>query len=230
MILGNGLIANELKKNIESKNKNKVIYIASGVSNSSEVDADKFLREENLIKSTFNSKSKIIYFSTCSIYDEESLDSPYVRHKIKMENLIASRGDFFIFRVPQVVGFSINKSTLVNYLANKIKNREEFILWSCALRNLIDVHDLAQMVNFCVGNNLGFNKISNLSNKNFYTVDEIVKELESIIGIKAQYSVLENNQNFTFCTKFSESISDKLKITFDNFYLKNILNKYYKPI
>lgn len=228
MILGNGLIANELKKIIELKNENKVIYIASGVSNSSEVDEDKFLREENLVKSTFTLKSKIVYFSTCSIYDEESLDSPYVRHKIKMENLIAARGNFFIFRVPQVVGFSLNKSTLVNYLANKIKNREKFVLWSSALRNLIDVHDLALMVNFCVGNNLGFNKISNLANKNFYTVDEIVKELEFIIGAEAQYSVLKNNKNFIFCTKFSESISNKAKITFNNNYLRNILNKYYK--
>lgn len=228
MILGTGLIATELEKIIERKNKTKIVYIASGVSNSNEVDGDKFLREENLVKSTLSLKNKVVYFSTCSIYDEMSCDSPYVRHKTNMERLIASRGDFYIFRVPQVVGRSPNKSTLINYLANKIKNREKFVLWSGARRNLIDVHDLTLMINYCISNNLGLNKINNLANKNFYLVDEIVKELELIIGIDAQYSVTTNNKNFTFCTMLSEAISNELKIKFDSNYLHNILRKYYK--
>lgn len=228
MILGKGLIATELEKIIEHKNRNKIVYIASGVSNSNEIDANKFLREENLVKSALSLKNKIVYFSTCSIYDETSWDSPYVRHKTNIERLIASRGDFYIFRVPQVVGRSPNKSTLVNYLANKIKNREKFVLWSGARRNLIDVHDLARMINFCTSNNLGLNKINNLANKNFCVVDEIVKELELIIGIDAQYSIAIDSKNFTFCTMLSEAVSNELKIKFDSNYLRTILRKYYE--
>ncbi len=62
MIIGNGLIANLFKNNDEEK----VIFFASGVSNSLETDKSAFLREENLIRKTLeeNPENAFIYFST----------------------------------------------------------------------------------------------------------------------------------------------------------------------
>jgi hypothetical protein len=48
MIVGNGLIANLFKND----DREKVVFFASGVSNSLETEKSAFLREENLLRNT----------------------------------------------------------------------------------------------------------------------------------------------------------------------------------
>ncbi|AZA87213.1 hypothetical protein EG349_10640 [Chryseobacterium shandongense] len=87
MIIGNGIMANAL----QPYDKEDVIFFASGVSNSLEKEASEFDRETTLLKSVIsrNPDKKLIYFSTCSIYDPTKSESPYVIHKLKVEKLIA---------------------------------------------------------------------------------------------------------------------------------------------
>lgn len=66
------------------------MYFASGVSNSQNQNHSLFQRETDLLVETLrNNKEKLfIYFSTCSIYDPTLVNSEYVKHKLKIENLI----------------------------------------------------------------------------------------------------------------------------------------------
>ena len=71
----------------------EVIFFASGVSNSSEISEKEFNREENLIHKILgdNPQKQFVYFSTCSIYDSSKNGSPYVLHKLKMEQIIINK-------------------------------------------------------------------------------------------------------------------------------------------
>ena len=83
MIIGNGMLANAVR----FYDKDEVIFFASGVSNSLEKDPSAFEREIRLLHSCIeeNPHKKLIYFSTCSVYDPSKAESPYVKHKLNAE-------------------------------------------------------------------------------------------------------------------------------------------------
>ncbi len=115
MIIGNGMMANAFEK---YSNDNDIVIFASGVSNSKAKDKDAFHREESLLSKTIkeNPEKTIVYFSTCSIYDDSVNKTAYVLHKKNMENLIYKLCQhFYIFRLPQVIG-KTKSPTLVNFL------------------------------------------------------------------------------------------------------------------
>ena len=87
MIIGNGILANAIR----FYDREDVIFFASGVSNSLEKNPAEFEREISLLKSVMNQHpdKKLIYFSTCSIYDASKTASPYVMHKLTIEKIIA---------------------------------------------------------------------------------------------------------------------------------------------
>ena len=87
MVIGSGMMAKVFEL---YQSSNEVLIFASGVSNSKAVGGDVFLREELLLKDTIlkNPGKLLIYFSTCSVYDDSVNKTPYVIHKVKMENLI----------------------------------------------------------------------------------------------------------------------------------------------
>ena len=134
MIIGNGLIGKHFM--IDFFKSDKIILFASEVSDSLCKDESQFKREENLLLSYLeNSKSinYFIYFSTISIYDPSINNSPYVKHKMKMESLILNYPNTIIFRIGQVASQKMgNKNNLLNFIYNAIiskKNRimEQFI-------------------------------------------------------------------------------------------------------
>jgi hypothetical protein len=84
MIVGNGLIANAFD---EYKDNDDIIIFSSGVSKSSEILESEFERERLLILKYLSYNKRFIYFSTCSISDNSKV-TPYIRHKIDMENII----------------------------------------------------------------------------------------------------------------------------------------------
>lgn len=103
MIIGKGLIASQFYE----VDREDIIFFASGVSNSSETRKEEFYREQNLIEETIrlNSDKLFIYFSTCSIYDSSKYNSPYVLHKLHMEEVIKeSAPKYLILRISNAVG------------------------------------------------------------------------------------------------------------------------------
>lgn len=199
MIVGNGLIA----KNVEQifGNDDKTLIFASGVSNSSEKSPAAFEREERLIENFLSHSKKngmiFVYFSSCALVDKKNLEIPYYKHKHYMEQIIKKEAqEFMILRLPQLIGKSENKNTLINYLVEKIKTGEEFQLWRYATRYLIEVHDLRKILEVLVRDSSFQNQTIDIANPYRYTIEEIVKVIETYMGKQANYTLCEKEDSY----------------------------------
>lgn len=230
MVIGNGMIAKRFAAYMQDSN---FIIFASGVSNSQETAESAFTREEQLIKATLASHPEkvFVYFSTCSIYDEESQNSAYIKHKLSMEQLIQKQAKFYyIFRVTQIVGHAHN-NTLVNFFYNKIKTKEHFEVWENCTRNLIDIDDIYKIVNYILKNDLFKNQIINIANKISLPIQEIILIIEQCLGSKGIYSSLQKGiKQPYYDINLIEPMFTKLAILFDQNYYVNVINKYYQDI
>jgi nucleoside-diphosphate-sugar epimerase len=225
MVIGNGMLAKAFSHYQNSKG---VLIFASGVANSSETNIDQFRREEEKILNAIRDhKDKfLVYFSTCSIEDKDAFQSPYVLHKLKIEKLITNmHAKFLIVRLPQVVGKSTNRTTLVNYLYDNIVHGTHFTLWKNAVRYLIDVDDVVKIVSFIIDNKLFCNKILNVAALR-YSVLDIVRCLEKMTDKHAHCALVDKGAPFEIDISEITSILRELNIHFDEYYLENILKKY----
>lgn len=221
MIIGNGILANAVKY----CDKETVVFFASGVSNSLEKDPSEFEREFGLLKTTVekHADKKLVYFSTCSIYDPTKTDSPYVIHKLKIEKFIAENcTNFVIFRVGNAVGKGGNPNTLINFLKNSIVSETQFTLHSNAGRILIGIDDIALFTDRYLGN-LN-NEIVNLAYPYQYTLSEILSQLEEHLDKSAVY---ENTDEGSFYTiEFSPLTREFFTGISSENYLKKLYSAY----
>ena len=227
MIVGNGLLA---KSFLHYKDDNNIVIFASGVSNSTTPTEIDCLREQKLLKDTIsmNKNKTIIYFSSCDIANDKLNRNPYYIHKNNMEMIVKLQAkNYYIFRLPQVIGKGGNKNTLMNFLVNSIKNRSEFTLYNQTYKSIIDISDVIKMCDYVITNNLYESQGINILNPNYISVESIVKEIETFLNRKANYNtkIVVNNPNYD--TGISKEISKQLSIDFDVQYLYKILFKYY---
>jgi nucleoside-diphosphate-sugar epimerase len=228
MIIGNGLIAKAFK-NIELNSS--YIVFASGVSNSKKLDFSDCQKEFNLLKSTAQNnieEKTLIYFSTYSINNEQERVSSYVQHKIRMENFIVEKcKSYLIIRTSNIVGKSINNSTVFNFLFHKIKKSILFELWVNAYRNFLDVDDLVLMVNELI--NVGEeNKIVYLVNPFDINVLILVEKIEIFTSKKATYSPKYYESRVLGVDKsLSNALFSRLGIV-NQEYIERLLEKYYR--
>ena len=184
MIYGNGLIAKSFKK--YHKNS-KFIFFASGISNSQEIDKFKYAREIKLLKKVLLKKRNnqiFIYFSSCSIFDPSKKNSLYVKHKLKIESIIKTYDNYYIFRLPNVIGNSSNNFTLINNLVHKlISNKKIYVLFK-ARRNVIDVLDAVKIVDLILEKNKSKNMTINIANKYSNKIIDIILYLSKILNCK----------------------------------------------
>lgn len=226
MVVGNGLIANAFNSYLE---KDDVIIFASGVSNSSISLEDKisFLREENLIKDYLKFKDKkFIYFSTCSISDNSKV-TPYIKHKIEMENLIESNhNNYLIFRLPIVIGISNNNNTFFNSIKSKINKNEIIIVYENVSRYIIDVDDISKLLPIFIDSDEK-NKIINVCFDNKQLVSSIISCMEDIIGLNSRKEIKRfETINSDIDNNYFISKLNSINYNFDNDYNKKILKKY----
>lgn len=193
MIIGNGMLANSLRPFDEEN----IIVFASGVSNSLETKQSEFEREILLLRSTVEKfpNKKLIYFSTCSIYDLSKVESPYVMHKIKVEEIISKICPrYTIFRVGNAVGSGGNPNTLINFLENSIRNGQMISLHNKARRVLIGVDDIANLVS---QNLESFqNKIVDVVYPHQFQLIEVVSTLEKHLQLKAKYELVDEGSAY----------------------------------
>lgn len=223
MIIGKGLIASAF----ENADREDVVFFASGVSNSLETDVHQFLREENLIRATIQQypTQTFVYFSTCSIYDSSKHDSPYVLHKLHMEEIIkTSTANYLILRVSNAVGKGGNPNLLLNYLARSIQNNEVLNIHQKATRNLIDVDDVRKITLALLNNSAVHHKIYNLAFKTNYFIDEIVASFEQILGLQAQKNHLNAGESYSIDI---QEIEDYFADISKSAYLDRLITKYY---
>ena len=227
MIIGDGLIAKAFG---HYKNNPKVLIFASGVSNSKSCSADECSREKHLMKSELlkiNGDILFVYFSSCSLINGNLKNDLYHLHKKEMEAIIEQSGKkFSIFRLPNIIGKTNNKRTLFTFLFYKIYTNQVFELWRGTKRNLLDIDDAVRIVRYIIDNDLFINEVTNVANIKQISTEEIVKEIEKLLGMKAKVKNVNMTENYNIDTKKVESILDKVGINFDDNYLQKVLSKY----
>jgi nucleoside-diphosphate-sugar epimerase len=227
MVIGNGLIAQAFKKYTDNEN---ILMFASGTSSSKFCTPYDCLREESLLTEFLDKYSNqvlFVYFSSCSIANSNLTYDAYHSHKKKMEGIIRTNAKkYTIFRLPNVVGPVVNLDTLFYYLVDKVLKKKEFDLWSGAKRNIIDIDDVAKIINHIVDNNLFLNETVNVANLNDVTVDEIVNEISKYLGIDGKFTIVEYNDNYYIDLIKIKPIVRELGMNFNLNYLQIITKKY----
>ena len=227
-IIGSGLLARAFSsKNINFENA--CIY-AAGVSNSFCKDSSEFLRERNRLKLSLEQADNFqlfIYFGTCSVYDKEAKNTPYVLHKLEMEKLVSEHPNYLILRLPQVAGRTENPHTLLNYLHARIARSEAFCLWSDAKRNIIDVDDVALMTNYLITDTSIRNKVVNIANSVNYSMLEIVSSMEKVVGKRAIYQIESRGSEYYINIDDTLPLIESAALKFDDTYLLKVMKKYY---
>lgn len=220
MIIGNGLIANSLKK-IDSEN---ILLFASGVSNSLETRSSEFEREFTLLKKTLSdNKGKLIYFSTLSIHDQSKQDSHYVLHKLKIEAYIKDHvEDYLILRIGNIVGNGGNPNTLFNFLKTQITNENKFVIHQKARRLLLDIDDIAKFLNTQCTHLT--NETLNFAYPYYYDLKEIVGAIQKKINKPAHYD--EINEGDFYKVSFDDNIAQFFSGISPDDYLQKLTEKY----
>lgn len=160
MIVGHGDIAGVLT------DRDDRIYLASGVSNSREIRESEYEREANLLLS-LNREKRLVYFSSLSIFYS---DTRYTQHKRYMESLV--RGNFDRWTIVRMgnITWGVNPNTLINFIRNQIRNREE-ILIEDVYRYVIEKDEFLHWIDMIPG----WNVEMNLTGRRMKVID-VVKE------------------------------------------------------
>jgi nucleoside-diphosphate-sugar epimerase len=225
LIIGNGLLARAFSASFESDES--VCVFASGVSNSRETNDDAFARERALLSATLAQEKFVVYFSTCSVHDPELKDSSYVRHKREMEQMVQEGSRMAIFRLPQVVGHTLNPHTLVNYLYHQISTRSPFHVWLHARRNLIDVSDVAAIATYLIRHRQSDCIITNIACPFSVAIPELVRIFENVLNIHAIWDTVDAGASYEIDTSLTIETAAQIGVNFDQHYVKNLIQKYY---
>lgn len=230
MILGSGLLAKAFS--VDWQSSRDVCIYAAGVSNSTNRDVSEFIRDRQRLETALNAQRGVdafVYFGTCSVGDRELQCTPYVQHKIAMEQLVLQHSKPLIIRLPQLAGHTSNPHTLLNFLHAHIISGEKFILWKNAYRNIIDVADVVTLANVLIKNPAARGRFFNLANMCCLPMLQIVSAMERVVGKRGVYQVLERGYRYEIDVKDMQVVLKKTGIVFDENYLTRVLRKYYEP-
>ena len=225
MIVGNGIIAKQFDS---YKNNQNIVIFASGVSNSLEENIKSFEREESLLKKTIseNKSATYVYFSTCSIMDQSVNQSKYVIHKLKMEFIVqAKASNFYVFRLPQVVGYG-NNSIFINFLFNSEIKKRTIDIFNRSSRNLIGIEDVFHICNYIIQNKLFKNEITNIASPYNIKVLDLVSRVEKITKKTVKKNLHDTGYSYNICIDKLISLNREFEIFSDN-YIDHLLSDFY---
>lgn len=229
MIVGSGLIARAFIQGGANALAGTCFY-AAGVSNSGCRDEREYLRERERLCAAMAAcppGDRFVYFSTCSIEDPAMRESEYVRHKVRMENLVRERAGHLILRLPQVAGSTPNPHTLLNYLHARIARSERFHIWSGATRNIIDVEDVVKIAMDLIATEGASAETINIANPRSTMMLDIVRAMERTLDTRAIFDMLDKGSGAPIdIGRISASIR-RCTIAFGDSYLGDIIEKYY---
>ena len=206
------------------------ILFCSGVSNSKTTAYEEFARECKLLKKWLctadNECKSLIYFSTCSVYDSYSRNSPYVQHKLMLEALVRDASEKnIILRLPQVVGIGGNPKQLLPYLIEVIRNKENFNL-STVERNLIYIDDLV----FFLRNYLSSKDFTGgtivFAAKYNVPIIKIVDYVSEYLDMVPSFSLTQVNQDFAI--PVTDSVFEIIPALRERDYWKYVIDRLFK--
>ena len=227
MVIGTGMIAKAFESYLDQDN---FMIFASGVSDSTHAPSGAFRREQELLTASIqlHPDKQLVYFSTCSIYDESLKDSAYLQHKKEMEALIrALHKRFVIFRLSNPVGKTTNTSTLVNFFIKNINQGLHFEAWSNASRNIIDIDDMYTVCNDILQTGSSKNETINIANLENYSIPFIISAIENHLRKKGNYTLVNKGDSPDIPTEAVEPYFRKFHISFGADYLSAVLQKYF---
>lgn len=224
MVIGNGLLANAFNK---YKDDDEILIFASGVSNSGTTHPEEFKREFNLIQHHSGHCRKFIYFSTISIFDESLLHTPYIKHKLMIEDYLVKNLDrYIIFRLPIVVGKSKNIHTLTNHIYHQLRHHQKLTIFEKACRYLMDIDDVSHFLISMIDNSRFDNNLINVHLNNRLKVTRLVELFEETTGLIAEKEFVNKGSCYTAdASLFLNWINNK---TVDaEQYAVELIKKYY---
>jgi len=227
MVIGNGMIANRF---MNFKNDKDKIIFASGVSNSKDTIEQNFKREFELLSKTIeeNPDKTLVYFSTCSVDDDDLQNAPYVIHKKNIEKFIRENvSKYYLFRISNLAGVSNNPYTILNYFILNILQNNVFTVWMNAYRNIIGLDDMYSIVETILKEDSFLNQTINIANRENYSVPFIINRIEEHLHKKAIFNAIDKGDNYKIDISGIEPVIKKLNIHFDDDYLDSLLKKYY---
>ncbi|MEI7911050.1 MAG: NAD-dependent epimerase/dehydratase family protein [Verrucomicrobiota bacterium] len=225
MLIGTGLLAQAFLTPFAQRED--VCIYAAGVSNSGCTSSLEFERERKLLTQTLLSQSHVgafVYFGTCSVRDPVAKNTPYVRHKLAMEHLVAAHPRHLILRLPQIAGRTPNPHTLLNYLYARISRSEGFELWKNAKRNIIDIDDVAAIAGQIIADKSLRNLTLNIANPVCDSIVDIVAAMERAVGKPALCQVIDLGSGYQIDVS---AISGMAAARFGHDYLERVIGKYY---
>lgn len=228
MLIGSGLLAQAFTSAFAQRED--VCIYAAGVSNSSCADAGEFERERRRLAEALRLSAladAFVYFGTCSVADPEARDTPYVCHKLAMEQLVAGHPRHLILRLPQVAGRTPNPHTLLNYLYARISRSEPFCLWNNAQRNIIDVDDVEAIASQLIADPGTRNVTLNIANADSYRMADIVGSMEKAAGKRAICEIAERGSGYPIDIRAILPVLGAAGVKFGEGYLDRVMGKYY---
>jgi nucleoside-diphosphate-sugar epimerase len=160
--------------------------------------------------------------------DPQKKSTPYVLHKLKMEEIIISKNiNHLIFRVSNPIGFTKNTSTFFNYFIDKINKDEQFELWNNSYRNIIDIEDMFKICDYIIKEKKYINSIINIANPKNYKIQTIITAIDKYFNKKSNYKVIEKGSEPLINTTTAEDVISILKIEINEGYIEKLLSKYF---
>ena len=226
MVIGNGMIAKAFSSYQTSSD---VIIFASGVSNSQEQRESEFLRELTLLQGVISERRHLVYFSSTSIYDDSVRNTPYVVHKIRLEQYIRDNAQSYtIFRLPIVVGNTNNPTALVKLIYDQIMHEETVHVFGRACRYFLDVEDLAYIVGEILRTGVYKNDIVDMCVAPSLPIGDVISAMEATLGKVANKINLDKGGCYQVPSDKIQSFLQEIGFTTDVNYGHRIIAKYYK--
>lgn len=225
MIVGTGLIASQFNDWWKDKD---VIIFASGVSNSKENRLHEYEREKELLKTFHSSNKLLVYFSTCHIFDEEQSDSFYVKHKLEIEDIVKRNfKNYFILRLPLVIGQNKNPNSLFNYFFTEIINKRVINIHKNAIRYFLDIENIEPMIKYVYENQNEWNKTVNMVFDDPIPVLKVIEFMESSIGLDARKNIINKGSNYIISNDTFKKYKSKIFPTIkDEKYSERVFKKH----
>jgi nucleoside-diphosphate-sugar epimerase len=225
MIIGKGLLAVTLS---QYKNDEDILIFASGVSNSRETKEEGYRREKDLFLSAAATSARVVYFSTCSVFDESLVGTRYVQHKLEMEKLVADKcGNYLIVRLPILMGKTTNPNTFFNFIANSIIHNRTLCVHRNASRYLFDADDLEKLFPVILKETLRDKRTEiNVAFDNACGVPEIVEMIENITDKQTTKELIDEGSIYPIDNTYFISLLERNDIATDKNYNYMVLKKY----
>jgi len=198
MIIGNGLVATEMKKiDIDS-----ILFFCSGVSDSTVTSQKLFQREIDLFDVTKNFEyDKIIYFGSLPNLSNKI----FLEHKGNVENKIkALNKKYIIVRSPNLIGNTGHHNNLIPYWVNCVKKSLPVNIYE-TFRSILDVSDLRRIVEYLLldgfNGEIDINYIELIRPESLlYMISKILKmtpKISKYVRVSDKFIINRNNDYVT---------------------------------